>query len=52
MSLPLHLQSDRNWEEDFERGGMYTNDCVKCSMDFVGMKHRRVCKKCYEESKP
>jgi hypothetical protein len=50
--LPVYLQSDRNWVEDFEdENGMYENICTNCNKEFVGLKYRRICKKCVEGNK-
>lgn len=39
---------ERNWEEDFETEGVYSNTCVNtnCGKTFFGSKHRKYCKKC------
>ena len=40
--------SVRDWSEDFEEKGIYTNVCYCCKNIFFGHKMRRVCKSCSE----
>jgi hypothetical protein len=40
-------ETDRNFPEEFNlENGMYANTCTVCNNQFVGSKHRVVCKLC------
>ena len=41
----------KDWPEDFDQeNGMYENQCKVCNEFFLGNKHRRTCKECYDNS--
>jgi hypothetical protein len=43
---------ERDWPEDSnQENGNYMNQCVFCKKDFIGNKHRVICKKCSAEKK-
>lgn len=49
---PIPWNSPRNWPEDFpDENGKYVNQCRYCAHMFMGNKHRRICKECYQISK-
>jgi hypothetical protein len=40
-------QSPRSFPEDYDQeNGNYLNNCIRCSLSFIGNKHRVVCKTC------
>lgn len=43
---------DCDWPEDSgHENGNYYNKCLACDFDFVGHKHRHICRKCHYEAK-
>lgn len=48
--IPKHICSEKCWKIDFT-DGTYENTCQLCGYEFLGNKHRRICKECSDKPK-
>jgi len=48
--FPIDKYGERDFEEDMvQENGCYLNFCIVCGHDFVGNKHRMICKLCVKK---
>ena len=48
IMIPHWIKEGKCWEEDNQQ---YFNICKECDDEFIGHKHRRVCKECVTKNK-